>query len=189
MNTRTRYALIAAVALLATAAGVLVADYNQPKPIDMLGTTTNVSADKAQAIAQLLALTLPEVNAADQALHQWQGKLLVINFWASWCAPCREEMPGFSRLQQKYAAKGVQFVGIAIDSADKVKEFSLLIPVSYPLLIASPAVMQILSGLGNVAGGLPFTVIIGRDGSLRQSRLGIWQEHALETSILTDLAE
>lgn len=185
MNPIARYALIAGVASVAAAAGFMVATFNNQELTKQSGT----SPDKVKAAtSRLLAMTLPDAGAVAQDLRQWQGKILVLNFWATWCSPCREEMPGFSRLQAKYAAKGVQFVGIAFDSADKVKEFSTLTPVTYPLLIGTSALMPVTADLGDAAGGLPFTVIIGRDGSLLQTRLGLWKEAALET-ILVDLTK
>lgn len=185
MNPIARYALIATLAITAAVAGFVVATLGDQEP----AKPPDISPDRVKlATSQLLALTLPDSSAVGQALRQWQGKVLVVNFWATWCPPCREEMPGFSRLQAKYAAKGVQFVGIAFDSADKVKEFSNLTPVSYPLLIGGSALMPITAELGDAAGGLPFTVIIGRDGSLLKTRLGLWKEAALE-GILADLAK
>ena len=80
-------------------------------------------------------LVLTDLNGQPQSLGQWRGKVLIVNYWATWCPPCREEMPGFSRLQDKYRDKGVQFVGISIDTADKIIEFQKTTPVTYPLLI------------------------------------------------------
>jgi thiol-disulfide isomerase/thioredoxin len=176
-----RYALLGVVALLATVAGVLVAERIPTETADGLS-----AQDKTLATKQLLALTLPDTLAVNQSLSQWQGKVLVVNFWATWCTPCREEMPAFSRLQQKFADKGVQFVGIAFDNADKVHKFSLETPVSYPLLIGTAGLLPITAGLGNQAGGLPFTVLVGRNGNLLETRLGIWKESAFE-AILADL--
>lgn len=184
MKRRTRYALFAALALLAVTAGFIAANYINRQESVVPGLSRNQTT---RATAQLLALTLPDASAVNQPISQWRGKLLVVNFWATWCPPCREEMPGFSRLNTKYAAKGVQFVGIAIDHADKVQEYSLETPTTYPLLVGSPGLMPIMAGLGNTAAGLPFTVIIGRDGTLRQTRLGLWQESVLEAA-LADLA-
>ncbi|MCX7170680.1 MAG: TlpA disulfide reductase family protein [Proteobacteria bacterium] len=178
MKPLVRFALIAFVALAATAAGVFVADRNSAQLGD-----SGPTPDKALATRQLLALTLPDVSAVSQALSQWRGKLLVVNFWATWCSPCREEMPGFSRLQKKFANKGVQFVGIAFDNADKVQQYAVQTPVSYPLLIGTSGLLPITAGLGNLAGGLPFTVLIGRDGSLLETRLGIWKESAFEAML------
>ncbi len=137
--------------------------------------------EKADATAKaLLTQTLPDADGKPQAFSQWKGKVLVINYWATWCPPCREEMPYFSRLHQKNVANGVQFVGIAIDSAAKVKTFSEETPVSYPLLIGSMDSMQSLEDLGNTAQGLPFTVILGRDGRVQSTKLGRYSEQALE---------
>ncbi len=172
MNRLANIILIAVVALTAAAAGYLV---NQGQ-----------NSSGATAARQLLALTLPDPKGSAQSLQQWQGKLLVVNFWATWCPPCREEMPGFSRLQSKFAGHGVQFVGIGIDSADKIQKFSVQTPVSYPLLVGSPGLMEIIGQLGNNAGGLPYTVILGRDGSLQKTRLGAWQESDLE-KVLGDM--
>ncbi len=159
MNRLARYTLIGAVALAAASAGYLVSHMQQVFP------------SNPAAARQLLALTLPDADGKPQSLGQWQGKVLVVNFWATWCPPCREEMPGFSRLQ---------FVGIGIDSADKIREFSHQTPVSYPLLVGSPGLMEIVNQLGNDAGGLPYTVILGRDGTLRRTQLGAWKETDLE---------
>lgn len=181
MNRASRYALIATAALLAATAGFFAATHRAQNP-----PAQDVALDTTSATSQLLALTLPDAKGTAQPLRQWQGKLLVVNFWATWCTPCRNEIPGFSRLQERFAAKGVQFVGIAFDSADKVEEFSRQTSPAYPLLIASHALMPIVVGLGNATGGLPFTVIVGRDDRWYQSQVGLWQEAALET-ILADL--
>ncbi len=170
MNRLARNFLIVAVAIAATAAGYLVSHSH------------NSSA--ATAAKQLLALTLPDSNGNTQSLGQWQGKLLVINFWATWCPPCREEMPGFSRLQRKLSGSSVQFLGIGIDSAAKIREFASQTPVSYPLLVGTPGLMEIVSQLGNSAGGLPYTVILGKDGVLQNTRLGAWQESDLENILV-----
>lgn len=181
MTPLTRNALIAGVAIIATVAGVFVANFSRQ---EQLKQPVVPPANAKLAVTQLLALTLPDPGAVAQPLSQWKGKLLVVNFWATWCMPCREEMPGFSRLHSQYAAKGVQFVGIAFDSADKVKEFSDQTPVSYPLLIATASLMPLTAALGDTAGGLPFTVVIGRDGALLQTRLGLWKETALEAILV-----
>ena len=75
---------------------------------------------------------MPDVEGREQALGQWQGKVLVVNFWATWCAPCREEMPEFVRAQAELGGKGLQFVGIAVDQADKVRQFAQEIGINYP---------------------------------------------------------
>ncbi len=179
-----RLALLATVALLAASAGYFTAIHREQNSSAQEVTPS----DSTLATSRLLELSLADVKGDAQPLRQWQGKLLVVNFWASWCTPCREEIPGFSRLQEKFAAKGVQFVGIAFDSADNVEKFSSQTSPAYPLLIANNGLLPVAVGLGNVAGGLPFTVIVDRGGHLSQSRVGIWKEAALETT-LTELTK
>lgn len=137
----------------------------------------------------MLAQTLPDAAGIPQPIAQWKGKILVLNFWATWCPPCREEMPAFSRLHEKYSANGVQFVGISIDSPAKVRQFSEETPVAYPLLISTLDIMQTLADFGNIAQGLPFTVIVGRDGNLYSTKLGRYDEASLEKRLQELLAK
>src|SRR5688572_15799689 len=84
----------------------------------------------------LLSTAYPDLSGRQRRLTEWKGRVLLCNFWATWCAPCREEMPMLSRLRDKYEPKGTEFVGIGIDSGAKILEFSKSYPVSYPLLVA-----------------------------------------------------
>ena len=124
--------LVILVALAAGAAGVYSA---------RRGETPAASANPAQqaALDKLLALELPDSGSASRPLAAWKGKVLVVNFWATWCPPCRKEIPAFSAMSTKYQAQGVQFVGISIDTATNVREFQARNAVSYPLVIASPS--------------------------------------------------
>lgn len=142
----------------------------------------------SSAGTRLLALTLPDLDTLPQALSQWRGQVLVVNYWATWCAPCRKEMPGFARLQNKYAGKGVQFVGISIDDADKVREFQSRIRVPYPLLIGGPESLAVTVELGNATMGLPFTVVIDQKGQVARTRLGLFNEQNLDELLTATLA-
>ncbi|MCP5248017.1 MAG: TlpA family protein disulfide reductase [Candidatus Accumulibacter sp.] len=124
-----------------------------------------------------MALTLDDLDGHRQALAQWRGKVLVVNYWASWCKPCVEEMPALSRLQERYAAQGVQFVGIGIDEVDNMRRFVKATPVTYPLLVG-PREASETPGLQVKA--LPYTVVIGRDGRFASSRLGRLDEEKLQ---------
>ena len=93
--------------------------------------------------ATLLALTLPDVAGKEEPLGQWRGKLLIVNFWATWCEPCREEMPEFVRVQREFGSKGLQFVGIAVDETDKVRRFAGEIGLNYPALIGGFGAMEL----------------------------------------------
>ncbi|MEF8699646.1 MAG: TlpA disulfide reductase family protein [Candidatus Accumulibacter sp. UW26] len=133
--------------------------------------------EEGQAVADaIMRLTLPDLAGRPQAIAQWRGKVLVVNYWASWCAPCIEEMPVFSRLQARYAAQGVQFVGIGLDEVARMQAFVARTPVAYPLLVGDPDGSQ-QSGLR--VRGLPYTVVIDRHGHFDSSRLGRLDEATL----------
>ena len=159
-----------AVAIGAAALGFF---FGQPQVQAPSGATA-LSGSKLEG----LALASPEGKPA--SLNQWSGKVRVINFWATWCPPCREEMPEFSRVQQKLAAKGVQFVGIGIDTPDNILNFQKANPVSYPLLVGSYDVLKLTVELGNKSSALPFTVILDREGKIAHTKMGKLSEAELE---------
>lgn len=165
--------LLGGLALLAAAAGYR---------LGLLGK----SAETASAVVPQLPIfetVLTDLKGQAQSLGQWRGKVLVVNYWATWCHPCREEMPGFSRLQDKYRDKGVQFVGISIDTVDKIIEFQKTTPVSYPLLIGDIGVMESSAKLGNVRQALPFTAVFDQQGRLSATKLGRLAEPELERQL------
>lgn len=122
--------------------------------------------------AALLELVLPDSRGHPQALAQWRGKVLVVNFWAPWCAPCRDEMPLFSRYQVANAANGVQFVGIAVDEPGKVLQFERETGLKYPALIGGYGALELSKQLGNDVSALPFTVVLDRAGRVAHTQLG-----------------
>ena len=133
----------------------------------------------------LFATKLEGSGGKTQQIAQWRGKTLVVNFWATWCPPCREEMPIFSRLQTKYAAKGVQFVGIALDTADNVSRYSEQQTVGYPLLIGGTSGGELAQQLGDTSLALPYTVVVGAAGEVKLVRLGRVGEGELD-ALLAD---
>jgi peroxiredoxin len=150
---RVAWAVVAAVAL---AAGVAIAIWDRTPP----------SADA------LLALSLPDTRGMSQPLSQWRGKVVVVNFWATWCEPCREEMPAFVRLQKELGPRGLQFVGIAVDQPEKVDRFAKELQLNYPALIGGYEAVDLSQGLGNRLAALPFTIVIDRQGHIVQTHLG-----------------
>ena len=164
--------LLGSVALLAAMAGY------------RLGVTGKGADMERAATLAIPDLSLSDLQGRPQSLGQWRGKVLVLNYWATWCQPCRKEMPGFSRLQERYGDKGVQFVGISIDDADKVNEFRKDIPVSYPLLVGDMSAMKSSADLGNTGQGLPFTAVFDRQGRLSLTRLGRLSETELEPELI-----
>lgn len=169
-----RVALIAAVAALALAAGVyLRLEHRTPAP-------------DAAAVLALIHQPFKDYSGDAETIERWKGQVLVVNFWASWCPPCRDEIPGLVSVQKRFAANGVQVVGIAVDSPAKAREAAAELGVNYPVLIAGMETIDLTRRLGNRVGALPFTVVLDRSGRLVKSHLGILTEAEL-TALVTPL--
>jgi len=128
--------------------------------------------DKGRGEGILRSASFPDLADRTRRLSEWDGKVLVCNFWATWCAPCREEIPLLIAAQGKYGPRGVEIVGIAIDNAVKVRQFSASFNISYPVLLADAGGLDLMRQLGNSSGGLPYTVIADRRGALVHRKLG-----------------
>lgn len=124
------------------------------------------------ATAALFQQSLPDTQTTQQPMSQWRGKTLVVNFWATWCAPCVDEMPELSALQKEAAGKNIQIIGLGIDSASNIKDFSLKHHIAYPLYVAGIGGTELSRQFGNQAGGLPFTVLISASGEIKKTYLG-----------------
>jgi len=129
--------------------------------------------------AELLATRFPDLTGQPRRLLDWQGRALLCNFWATWCAPCREEIPILVAAKQKASVSGIEIVGIGIDSADKIREFAETLKINYPVLVADATAIELMRKLGNRAGALPYTVLIDRRGALQRQHLGALDEPAL----------
>ena len=174
MNRRREWLLIAAVAIAASAAGYA---YNTWRSVP--GQTV----PSTEGAAAMSAVRLPDLDGKLQGLDQWAGKVLVVNFWATWCAPCREEIPLFVKLQNKYAAQGLQFVGVAIDQPEKVRPYAAELGMNFPILIGGVEGLDLARALGNRMSVLPFTVIVGRDGKIASREVGAAKEPQFETAL------
>lgn len=131
----------------------------------------------------LFAARLPDIEGAEQSLEQYRGKVMVVNFWASWCPPCIEEIPGFTRLQERYRDRGLVIVGIAIDEPDAVRPFMEKLKVNYPVLTAEVVGYDLLRAAGDEKGVMPFTLVVGRDGRIVRSKGGIFRESELDQTL------
>ena len=172
---RSRLLIVGLLTLILSAIVVIVAARRE----NARPTLRSTSTTHEQAVAQFFAGNLPDVDGQTRPFSAWQGQTLVINFWATWCPPCRDEMPAFSRLHQLYAAQGVQFVGIALDAADRVRAYARQYPVSYPLLIGGSTGVDLARLFGNDRLGLPYTVLITRQREARVLRAGPLSENEL----------
>lgn len=154
--------LYGTVALLALAAGVatqhwLVTDSAPPPP-------AAASHPAQPAEPAIVEPPLRDLDGQPHTLAEWRGKVVVLNFWATWCGPCREEMPEFVRLQNELGEQGLQFVGVAIDEADAVRDYLKETPVNYPILMGDEHAPDWSERLGNKLAGLPFSVVFDREG-------------------------
>jgi peroxiredoxin len=161
VNRPRAVAVVMIAAAVALAAGIY------------LGVRQDAAETGASGAAKtLLAVSLPDVDGKPMSLAQWKGKLLIVNFWATWCVPCREEMPDFVRAQKEFGDKGLQFVGIAVDEVDKIRQFAERIELNYPALVGGYGAMELSRTLGNRLMALPFTIVVGRDGTIVHTQLG-----------------
>lgn len=123
--------------------------------------------------AQAPPLVLSDLAGQMRRLADWRGKVLVVNFWGTWCTPCLEEVPVFDALARTFRAQGVEFVGIAIDAPEPVRAFVQQHRIGYPMLLGDSAVaLAWMHAAGNTAGGLPFTVLLDRGGRIVEVHLG-----------------
>ncbi len=116
--------------------------------------------------------TLRDVDGIPRTVDAWDGKVLVLNFWATWCQPCLREIPLFNRLQSEHGDAGLQFVGIAVDDLDAVREFLKTQTVAYPILAGQQDAIDIAQNYGNDIGVLPYTAIVDRSGRIRFVQFG-----------------
>ncbi len=123
----------------------------------------------------------PDVSDQQHSISEWQGKIRVINFWATWCPPCIKEMPAFVEMQDQFGSKGLQFIGIALEDKEPVKEYLAKMKINYPILIGDFAGVSLAHQLGNTVDAVPFTLIFNQKGEIiYQHQGGISKEDILE---------
>ena len=157
-----RWGLVIAIAIVALGIGVHIA---------LRGGSWS-SAEERRTADALLALELPDEKGVPLRMDQWRGRVLVVNFWATWCVPCREEMPQFVKAQAAEGARGLQFVGIAVDQPDKVAQFTQELKLNYPTMVGGMGAIELSRDLGNRLMALPFTIIVDRAGRVAHTQLG-----------------
>ena len=135
------------------------------------------AASAPEAPAARLVDTVPEFQLADRegqlrSLTHWQGKSLVINFWATWCAPCRREIPLLQQIARDHRAEGVEVIGIAVDFRDAVLQYADEMKIDYPLLIGEQDALDAAAAFGIEAIGFPFTIFTDQQGRIIVAHMG-----------------
>ncbi|QWE02735.1 TlpA disulfide reductase family protein [Polynucleobacter sp. JS-JIR-II-b4] len=175
MNRR-QLIIIVAISLLALLGGVLTSQWIYK---------TGLASDPA--VKAFFANSWQTPDGKTVNTQDWQGKVLVVNFWASWCPPCVEEMPALDKLQQEFLQQNVLFVGIGIDSPSNIREFLSKTPVSYPIVIGGLEGSNLSKQLRNSQGALPYTIIINAKGKASYSKLGKISEDDIRSAIKSAL--
>ncbi len=163
-HEHNRVIRIAVVVLVFVLAGFWVSQtYWAPSPD---------GAPSSGAVTQLPDFTLPDLDDRPRSIREWRGRPLIINFWATWCAPCRREMPLLQRLHEERADAGVQVVGVALDNKNDARRFVDRIGVTYPILYGEESGARAADAFGDSFVGLPFSAFIAPDGEILALRAG-----------------
>ncbi|GMR21127.1 MAG: TlpA disulfide reductase family protein [Gammaproteobacteria bacterium] len=174
--------VITVVAVLALIGGMWFAqDVNHDSHVDR--QQADLLSDK------LIDFTLPDLQGNSRSLSEWQGKVILLNFWATWCAPCREEVPLFVALQNQYSVKGLQVIGVAMDSKSAVAKFAREFNINYPLLIGNENLIPLMEQYGNPYGSLPFSVLMRTDGSIVHRKIGAYGKQELSDLVLANIRQ
>jgi len=156
-----KFALLSAAAVLAGLAGFW-AGHRLRSPqttVDSPGT-------------EVVSFALPDIHGQRRDIRDWQGKLRVVNFWATWCPPCREEIPAFINVQKRFGSRGLQIIGVAVDKPSDVIPFYAAEKMNYPVLLGEQQAQVLMAGYGDPDGSLPYSIVVDRQGHVIAHKLG-----------------
>jgi thiol-disulfide isomerase/thioredoxin len=164
--------LLFIIAFVALAAGYSLRQLIQAE-------SNSASLDAANRASESIVLderrpdfSLPDLNDQPRSVAEWDGKVLLVNFWATWCPPCKREIPDFIEVRQQLGAEHFEVIGIAIDNLADVREYVQLMDIPYPILVGEREASRISTLYGNRMGGLPYSVLIDHEGIIRKSKTG-----------------
>ena len=186
----SRVFLIFASALVALMAGALF--YAARIPVESSAPTAAPPPTEQPAQLEVVthpAFTLPDVSGTDRQFSEWAGKNRILNFWATWCAPCRREIPLLKAFQDEQGDNGFQVIGIAVDFAESVANYAEAAEFNYPVLVGEQDAMAVAESSGVEFVGLPFTMFVASDGELLSAYVGeLHQSHLDEiVDVMTQL--
>ena len=181
MNRWTVIVIVVAASLAGAAGYWLVGRQDPAVPV----VTAPSGTAALPAAPPRLAETVPDFRLLDRAgtprsLQEWQGRSLIVNFWATWCAPCRREIPLLQRIARDRAADGFEVVGIAVDFRDKVLAYADEMNIEYPLLIGEQDALDAAAAFGVDAIGFPFTIFTDAQGRVVAAQMGELSEEVAD---------
>jgi thiol-disulfide isomerase/thioredoxin len=156
----------------AQATSVPAGQASPPTPADFAASLEDAPPLPAKIPDHLPSFSLNDRSGIPTPIATWAGKSLVLNFWATWCAPCRREIPLLQALQGELAAADVTIVGIAVDHRDEVAAFAKQFNISYPLLVGEQDALDVAAAFGVKSPAFPFTVFTDRRGEVVALYLG-----------------
>jgi thiol-disulfide isomerase/thioredoxin len=175
MSTRRRVAL-AALAGSSLAAGAWLGfgglDSSKSNAADANNAKQNSDANAQSPEKALFQLSFDQPSGGSLDLKNFQGKPILLNFWATWCPPCVAELPLIERFYVENRSKNWQVIGLAVDQLAAAQQFLKKMPLSFPIGMAGLAGIELSRSLGNLAGGLPYTVVLAADGSVSKRHIG-----------------
>lgn len=135
------------------------------------------SVSVTDTVSPIIGKTRPEFAMMDiegniRNIKDWDGQIVLLNFWATWCPPCLEEIPGFIEIQQELDNRGFQIIGVAVDNEEDVREFANEMAMNYPILAGEMEAIELSQKYGNTIGGLPFSAIIDKNGKVTHTIMG-----------------
>ena len=178
------FTLLLLLAMTACKPNQLPADAEKKSEVSPASHDQLVAANNQAKVDAFFDASFKQFDRQPHALSQYKGKTVVAYFWATWCKSCVKEVPGLIELQNQYKDKNVQFIGVAIDNSDKVEKFAKDNAIPYPILIGGDDAMALAKKLGDLVGGLPFMVVIDKNGKLVDKILGEIPEGKLEQVLI-----
>jgi peroxiredoxin len=149
------------------------------------GTVSKASVTHAASEKKANALSLMGLDGAMHSLEDWKGKVVVLNFWATWCSPCLSEIPDFVAYQDQYKTRGLQIIGVGLDEEKKLRNVQRTLEINYPVLVADPKKNgPLMESWGNNSGIVPYSVVIDRNGRVAYTHHGQIDRDTFNENIL-----